>query len=347
MRPKVSICIPTYNQKPEYLRECVQSALQQRYDPLEVVVSENHSTNEAPAVLSEFADARLRVVRPPTHLGMVSNFAFSASQATGDYLNFLSSDDLLHPDFSGRMAEMLEAHRNLAFAHSAVALIKKDGQVAGYERSIHPVFVRPGVQELQRYIWGQRNVFIAVLMRRTAYEAAGGWPTGLDTVADWYLSLRLLAVGDVAHCSDVLACYRNWSNPRWCRQYLAWVREVRELYERIESSDMVALIDGKTATLHKARKRCAVHMVGSLAALDLPATELAQAVGEIVALSDSWAVRTRLSLVQAGLGPLFSARRRGQEWLRQHVKAFLYPRPSGDSASWRRKTLECEGKPLS
>lgn len=330
MRPKISICIPTYNQKPEYLRECIQSALQQRYDPLEVVVSENHSTNDAPAVLSEFRGARLRVVRPPVHVSAVQNFAFCATQGTGEYLNFLSSDDLLHRDFSCRMAEILDAHPNLAFAHSAVARINEEGKVVGYERSIHPSFLRSGVQELQRYVWGQRNVFIAALVRRTAYEAAGGW-TDLDMVADWYLSLRLLAVGDVAYCSDVLASYRDWSSRERRRRFLAQARDVRLLYERLESSDIVALIDGGIGTLYKARRRLAVSIAESLPISDLSPTELAQAVHDMRLLDDSFAVRTRLFLVQVGLGPLFLARRTVRDWLRQRVKSFLYPRPLGDS----------------
>lgn len=329
MRPKISICIPTYNQKPEYLRECVQSALQQRYDPLEVVVSENHSTNDAPVVLSDFEDTRLRVVKPPLHVSAVQNFAFCATQSTGEYLNFLSSDDLIHPDFSCRMAEILDAHPNLAFAHSAVARINEESKVVGYERSIHPSFLRSGVEELQRYVWGQRNVIIAALMRRTAYESAGGWK-GYDMVADWDLSIRLLSVGAVAYCSNVMAYYRDWSTPDRRRRFLPRVRDVRLLYERLESSGLVAQIDGGIGTLNKARRSNAIHMAESLPSSDLSPGELVEAVRGIKLLNDSFSVRARLSLVQAGLGPLFLARKRVREWLRQRVKSFLYPRSSGE-----------------
>ena len=326
MRPKISICIPTYNQKPEYLRECIQSALRQRYEPLEVVVSENHSTNDVLAVLSDFKDVRLRVVRPPAHLTMAQNFAFCASQATGEYLNFLSSDDLLHPDFCHRMAELLDAYPNLAFAHAAVSLVNEEGRIIGYERSIHPSFLRSGREELQRYIWGQRNAFIAALVRRTAYEAVGGISTDLDMVGDWYLSLRLLTVGDVAYCSDVLAYYREWSTAERRRRFVAQARDIRQLYERLEASDIVDLIDGGRETLHKARKRNAISLAENLPVSVLSPTELMQAIQEIRLLNDSVSVRARLFLARAGFEPLFLARRRMREWLRQHVKLFLYPR---------------------
>ena len=52
-RPTVSILIPTYNQRPDFLRATLRSVLAQTYTDFEVVVSDNHSTNEAPQVLAE------------------------------------------------------------------------------------------------------------------------------------------------------------------------------------------------------------------------------------------------------------------------------------------------------
>jgi len=324
VRPKISICIPTYNQKLEYLRECIQSALQQRYDPLEVVVSENHSTNDAPALLLDLKDARLRVVRPPVHLSAIQNFAFCAVQSTGEYVTFLGSDDVLDSDFCPRLAEILDAYPNVAFAHCACRRIDANGKIIGYERSIHPSFVRSGAQEIQRYVWGPRNVFIAALIRRTAYESAGGWGADMEMASDWDLSLRLLTVGDVAYCSDVLASYRTWSTPERSMRMLAQIRDIRLLYERHELSGTFAEMSPRI--LLQARKQWAISFATGLAALRLSLDEKEQAVREIKLLSDSIAVQARLMLVmRMGMGPLFSNLREIRRWFRQHVKAFLYP----------------------
>jgi cellulose synthase/poly-beta-1,6-N-acetylglucosamine synthase-like glycosyltransferase len=62
--PLVSIVIPTFNQRPQFLRDSLSSALAQTYGQIEVIVSDNHSTNGTAALLAEYDDPRLRVVRP-------------------------------------------------------------------------------------------------------------------------------------------------------------------------------------------------------------------------------------------------------------------------------------------
>ncbi|MDE2320338.1 MAG: glycosyltransferase [candidate division NC10 bacterium] len=332
MKPKISICVPTYNQKPEYLRECLRSALSQQYDSLEVVVSENHSTNDSPALLREFFDPRLRIVTPQNHLNMKDNFGFCAAESSGEYINFLSSDDRLHPGFCRQMAQILDAHPNVSFAHSAVQRIDANGWVIGCERSIHPSFVRSGVQELQRYVWQQCNVFIAALIRKTAYQAVGGTKYLLDMVGDWDLSLRLLTVGNVAYCSDVLAAYRDWSTPQRRSRFVAHVRDTRLLYQRLESDGTVSLIHGGRHTLIKARRGWAINFASSLPIGELSENELAEAVSEIRLMDDSQTVRTRLFLVQAGFGSLFACKKRMREWLRQRVKSLLYPKKADNPA---------------
>lgn len=328
MPAKISICIPTYNQRPEYLRQSVFSALSQEYQPLEIVVSDNHSEVEVASVLSDVHDDRLRIVKPPIHLGShggYENFAFCASQSTGEYLNFLSSDDLLAPDFCMHMAMILESNSNLSFAHSAIARINGHGDIHGYERSIHRSFVRSGADELQRYIWGQRNVIIAALIRRNAYDAVGGW-TGPAMVTDWYLSMRLLTVGDVAYCSNVLAYYRDWSTPKRRSRFVSQVQDTASLYSILSDSSWTIRFQGGIKTVEQAKRHHAIRLAERIPVKDLSAEELDASVQGILALSDSFPVRARLFLVTKGAGPLFSAKHRAHNMLRQTVKRFLYPK---------------------
>jgi len=296
------------------------------------VVSENHSTNDAPAVLSEFKDARLRIVKPAAHLSLNENFAFCFAQTTGEYIIFLNSDDLLHPDCCTHLAPFLNNHPKVAFAYAAVGLINAQGRLKGYyARSFRPSFIHSGLQEFQRYIWGQQNVFMAALIRRTAFEEVGGVSKDVGMIGDWYLSMRLLLVGDVAYCSEVLGYYRDWNNPRWSAQFVQFVREVILLYERLESGYFVEIekIEGGSNALFKARKRYAISLAETVSNYDLSLDEMEEAVRAIRMLNNSVSVRIRLFLVQAGLGPVFSARRKGREWLRQNIKKLLFPRPSG------------------
>jgi hypothetical protein len=78
-------------------------------------------------------------------------------------------------------------------------------------------------------------------------------------------------------------------------------------------------------TLRKARQSWARNFATSFNIADLSEDELAEMVGEIQLLDNSLGVRARLLMMRAGLGPIFAGRQRVQGWLRQRVKALLYP----------------------
>jgi glycosyltransferase involved in cell wall biosynthesis len=118
----VSICIPTYNQV-EFLPAAVESALAQDFPALEVVISENLSTDGTAAYLAGLRDPRLRIVTPQRHLTMSDNWRFCVDQSRGHYFAILSSDDILLPGFAKKLAAALEAHPDAAFVYCALQTI--------------------------------------------------------------------------------------------------------------------------------------------------------------------------------------------------------------------------------
>lgn len=97
MMPLVSIIIPVYNQNIDFLKQCIDSALNQTYGNVEVIVSDNHSTNGATELIASYSNQRLRRVCPVNFLSMLDHFGFAGSCASSEskYLSFLSSDDIL------------------------------------------------------------------------------------------------------------------------------------------------------------------------------------------------------------------------------------------------------------
>lgn len=311
--PKVSICIPTYNTPAEYLRASIQSALNQTYPSVEVIVSENHSTNDAVQVIAEFAgNPRLKVVRPPQHVDMEANFEFAGLQATGEYLSFMGADDVLHPDCFARLLPIIEAHPKLAFAYCNIQIIDQAGKVLQSVRSSHPSFIHSGLKELQRYVRsGDPRWVIGALIRRSAYVTAGGWQQGLGLASDWYLAIRLATVGDIAYHDEVLASNRVWLNEKRYRHILTHVRATCQLYERISTSNIIQLIEGGQKTIQRARRHWATLAAMSLPRHQLSKTDLDQLVTEIQRLDSSaqtqlllWLFQTPLAPVLAGLASL-------------------------------------------
>src|SRR5437870_9918513 len=103
---KISVCVPTYNRAP-LLRECLASLVRQTYRDIEIIVSDNCSTDDTPAVMAECTDPRLRYYRNDTNIGPYPNLNRCLELAKGDYVCILHDDDVYAADFLQREAEML------------------------------------------------------------------------------------------------------------------------------------------------------------------------------------------------------------------------------------------------
>jgi glycosyltransferase involved in cell wall biosynthesis len=125
---KVSIAITAFNQA-QYIGQAVESALAQDYPNLEVVVSDNHSTDSIEEVMRRYtSDPRLKYFRNETNLGMIGNFRKALYEySTGDYALHLDGDDYFIDSGYIRQAMDLIDRQGLAmvFARSK-SLYEKD-----------------------------------------------------------------------------------------------------------------------------------------------------------------------------------------------------------------------------
>ena len=93
----LSIGIPSYNHA-EFIEETLTSLLNQTVAPLEIVVSDDHSTDRTPEILKKYRD-RVRVIRPPKHLSMTGNWNYVTSHLSGSWFSLVCSDDIPLPNF--------------------------------------------------------------------------------------------------------------------------------------------------------------------------------------------------------------------------------------------------------
>jgi glycosyltransferase involved in cell wall biosynthesis len=107
MPPLFTIAIPTFN-RAHLIAESLSSALAQKYPAIEIIVSDNASTDETCSVVSKLADSRVRYVRHCENMGPENNFLYCFESATGEYFSWLQDDDLIFPDFAERAVKDLE-----------------------------------------------------------------------------------------------------------------------------------------------------------------------------------------------------------------------------------------------
>jgi hypothetical protein len=106
----VSVGIPTFNRAAR-LRRAAESVLSQTHDELELVISDNASSDETAAVCAELCarDARVRYLRSETNRGPTANFNVLYEAVSGEYAMVLSDDDWLDADYLQRCLEELLA----------------------------------------------------------------------------------------------------------------------------------------------------------------------------------------------------------------------------------------------
>lgn len=107
-QPLISVLIPVYNRE-NYISECIQSALDQDYPNIEIIVVDNASTDGTWLLCQEISkkDERVRIFRNSSNIGPVRNWLRAAQEANGEFAKILFSDDLLLPGCLSTMAQSL------------------------------------------------------------------------------------------------------------------------------------------------------------------------------------------------------------------------------------------------
>jgi CDP-glycerol glycerophosphotransferase len=131
----LSMVVPIYNVAP-YLHDCLSSIADQVYRDLEVVLVDDGSTDDSPRIAAEWAarDARFRVVTQPNRgLGAARNAG--VEQASGDYLMFIDSDDVLPSYAAELLVSTLEQTGSDFAAGNAFRLNQKGVRPSGLHRA--------------------------------------------------------------------------------------------------------------------------------------------------------------------------------------------------------------------
>jgi glycosyltransferase involved in cell wall biosynthesis len=208
--PLVSICIPTYNMA-RFVGPALESALAQTYPNLEILVSDNASSDDTAAVLSRYHDSRLEISRNSVNLGPVGNFNKLIVASRGKWIKFLEADDLLKPECVGTMVAAASGCPSVGIVCCARTLIGPSGELLGFTRK-GKSRLASGSEILKQA--GKNNNEIGtptdVLAKREILMAAGLFDEGFGTyLNDFDLWLRCIESCDVALLEEPLVSVRR------------------------------------------------------------------------------------------------------------------------------------------
>ncbi|MFQ1003232.1 glycosyltransferase family 2 protein [Modestobacter sp. SSW1-42] len=191
--PRVSVVMPVYNGA-RFLEAAVSSVLAQSMADLELVVVDDGSTDETPAVLARFAAQDPRVVLVTRQRGgIVAALNAGLARATAPLIARMDADDVMTPDRLSRQLAFLDEHPELVGVASDYELIDEKGASRGAVRS--PLRSVDAVEAYMRR--GLPVVFAhpTVLVQKAAVEQVGGYRADYRDSEDVDLFTRLIDSG--------------------------------------------------------------------------------------------------------------------------------------------------------
>ena len=208
----VSTIIPAYD-RPEMLREAVESVLAQTYRPVEVIVSDDGSTDDAVAAADALARAHpdvVRVIHGP-HRGPGPAREAGRQLARGEFIQYLDSDDRLLPRKFAVQVGALRAHPDCGAAYGFIRLCP-EGEPPRAEpykwsgRALPTLF-----PDLLVDRWWNTD---CPLFRRSVTDAVGPW-TDLRYSQDWEYDARVGALGTrLVQCPEFVCEQRQHAQAR-------------------------------------------------------------------------------------------------------------------------------------
>ncbi len=131
---KLIIAIPTYNRK-DYLRDCLNSILNQTFSDFEVYVFDNCSNYDIESFLKEFNDPRIKLLKNIKNIGGMANFEkIFAYNFDSQYLVVFHDDDTMHPEFLEKTTTLLDSNEDVVFVGTNINFIK-DPKKMGHFKS--------------------------------------------------------------------------------------------------------------------------------------------------------------------------------------------------------------------
>lgn len=164
MNPLVSVIIPVYNVKP-YLREALNSVIEQNYKRMEIIIVDDGSTDGSENICDEYiSDPRVLVIHQENQ-GLSGARNTGLSLFKGDYLCFLDPDDAYHPAFIERLLENALSTNSEMVACKYIVQ-RTTGEISTDNRKITQSFPRLASgtysreEALRNLVEGDLNVFV-------------------------------------------------------------------------------------------------------------------------------------------------------------------------------------------
>lgn len=224
--PRLTIVIPTLN-RAYCVGRAIESALAQLGADIEVIVSDNGSSDDTAAVIARYDDPRLRKYRHETTIPPQAHGNFLLEKARGEFFLGLSDDDYIDPDFAQRAIDLYERVPGLSFVYTATTL-----HLSGIELpALHGPEVEDSLDFIAAFFGNLRNVCWCACVTRVADLRSVGPIPPDRTIGDMFYWCKIAFRGPIGCVQRPVSHYTFMTADNMTSSIgvVAWAREVQLL----------------------------------------------------------------------------------------------------------------------
>ena len=204
--------MPVYNGA-KYIAVAIESALSQTFQDFELIIIDNHSTDNTVEIISKYKDDRVRFFQNAANLGWKDNWNKALRLARGEFVKILPDDDVIYPGCLEKQVEALDDPQNAGVVLTCCArdVVDEKGRKI-FRRSFG--FARgrvSGETAIKKNIAFGTNLLgepVAALFRKNILAEVGEFDEAFPFSSDLNLWLRMLLHGDVFVIPEALCAFR-------------------------------------------------------------------------------------------------------------------------------------------
>jgi len=203
--PKVSIMVPVYNAK-DFIFECIESILSQSYRNIELIVSDDFSTDGTQLLLERFKnDGRVRLFLNPENMGVTDNCNQALFSCTGKYVCFFAGDDIMLPGKIEEQVLLMEGNEKASMSYHRVNVFDSKTGKTLYVTELSGRTVYSFFDIIEKAGLPGAN---SVMARRDCIPATL-YNSDFPSVSDWLMFMELSLRGEILFINKVYAKYRK------------------------------------------------------------------------------------------------------------------------------------------
>lgn len=236
-KPFFTIAIPTYN-RVDFLKRALESALNQTYPNLEIIVLDNASTDGTKEYLDavKALDSRVKAYFNKENVGLVRNFQRITNKiVSGKYLNVLSDDDYLASDFVATAVASLEQDPMINIWYCR-ARYSDRSNILLFDAEIAPA-IENGYVFVKEWLSGVRMpILCSVVFRFSVFEKMGGFACNAES-NDIAVILRCAYSGVVHYDKRILSHYiLDSHNTTSLMDHAKWQKSTQTLHNYVQAA---------------------------------------------------------------------------------------------------------------